>query len=262
MTSGEDLFLNLYDDLGAKISTKGPDDIGLEFLVNGPAFENFSRISASFEVFVRCLRNGVETYRLTPGARPEEYVRNLRFEVELPNRLFQNLKFGQRLMLASRVAAEGIRNSQIERDATKDLPPICYLCGDGLRNKKGIGLKPTIEHVWPLSFGGETVGANLLLACGDCNSKRGNIATWAMGPVHSTQYVQSSKDEKNPPQTLKFSLGLARILFAAQPVGKRREPKTLRDASLDVCPAIPKLSLTKDRMYTYFELTEILEVTL
>lgn len=264
MTWGEELFLNLYDDLGSRISTTGPSDIGLDFLSNGAAFANFSRIAATSEVFTRCLRSGMLTYKQTPDTRPEQYIRNLRRDVELPGRLLQNSKFGERLRQASRVAAERKRNDQIEHNATKDLPPICYLCGVGLTNKHNTRSKRTIEHVWPLALGGETLEANLLLACSDCNSKRGDFATWAMGPVQSTRFVQSSNnvDTHTPSETLRFSLGLARVLSSAQPLGRRREPMTLRDASIKVTPAIPTLTLTRDRIYTYFELIEHLELTL
>jgi len=264
MTSGEELFLNLYDDLGAKISTTGPDDIGLDFLVNGAAFESFSRIAATTEVFLRCLHNGMTTYKLTEAARPETYIRNLRFEVELPNRLLRNQRFAERLAFASRIAVEKKRSPQIENNATRDEPPFCYLCDVALSDTDGAKNKRSIEHVWPLGLGGETVAENLLLACSDCNSKRGDFATWVAGPVQSTRFIQSSNNKKThiPSEPLRFSLGLARVLAAAQPTAKRREPMTLREASIEVRPIIPSVTVKPDRYYTFFELTDHLEVTL
>lgn len=46
---------------------------------------------------------------------------------------------------------------------------ICYLCGDAL-NDDGV----TLDHVVPLSRGGEHSGENLRVACRPCNSRKGD----------------------------------------------------------------------------------------
>lgn len=262
MTWGEELFLNLYDDLGVFVSITGPQGIGLDFLIDKSGFENFSRLSATYEVFIRCVRSAASTHHQMGNASAEQFARHVRTDVDLPPRLFDNKKFSERLKQTGRIAAEGGRDERLERSATKDHPPICYLCGVAL-TKTGALTGRSIDHVWPLSLGGETIESNLLLACKDCNSKRGHLSTWAVGPVQSTYYVQSSGSAKlQPPNaSVRFSLALARMIDAARPTRLRKHPLTLKEAALAVRPAVPMLKLTADRPYLYFELIKHLEIS-
>lgn len=256
VTYGEELFLNLYEELGEQMRVTGPKGSQMEYLVNFPAFETFAKLSATCEVFLRCVRCAIDQYRQGSSAPAIRFAQAARRELDLPSQLLQNQKFAERLKQVGRIASEQHRDRTIEANATRNEPNQCYLCGETL-TKTGHSTR-TIEHLWPLSLGGETVENNLILACNDCNSKRGHMMTWACGPVHSTYYTYSSNNPKtkNPPADLRLSLALARLMQAAAPMRGRREPRTLKEAAQLVRPAILDLDVQKDRPYVYFELLQ------
>ena len=63
----------------------------------------------------------------------------------------------------------------------------CYLCGHPLEfDNEGSERAYTADHIWPLSYGGDSIEDNLLPACKCCNEQhKGNFATWAMTSVQS-----------------------------------------------------------------------------
>lgn len=254
VTYGEELFLNLYEELCANLRLVGPKGSDLDFLVAPADFVAFTRLSATSEVFLRCVRAAVNQYREASSAPPAKFAQVARREIDLPLRLINNLKFAERLKHVGRIVVERRRDKTIEKNATRDEPSHCYLCDIPLMSE-GLSMR-TIEHVWPLSLGGETVEENLVVACYDCNSKRGHTMTWAHGPVHSTYYTCSSKSPTNTPADLRLSLALARLLEAAAPTRTRKTPLTLKEAIRAIRPAIPSVDVERDRPYVYFELLQ------
>jgi hypothetical protein len=254
VTYGEELFLNLYEELSADMWIARPKGLAMDYLVDPAAFLTFTKLSATSEIFFRCVRTAVDQYRQIPSASPQQFAQVARRDLDLPLRLFNRQKFPELLKHVGRIVVERRRNDTIERNATRAEPNHCYLC-DTLLTAHGKSTR-TIEHIWPLSLGGETVEQNLALACNDCNSKRGHILTWAHGPVHSTYYTCSSRNPKKPPGDLRLSLALARLLHAAAPTRNRRTLLTLKEAIGTVRPAIPNLDVECDRPHVYFELLQ------
>jgi hypothetical protein len=70
----------------------------------------------------------------------------------------------------------------------------CYICGVTLdyddRNKRSYF---TLDHLWPRSYGGDSVEENLLLSCVDCNTKKGNAALWVASDIHSAFFGLNPK---------------------------------------------------------------------
>lgn len=261
VTYGEELFLTLHDDLGSRIEIAGPEDIGTDFLVNPGAFHRFATLAATSEVFLRCVRSAALVHATNSGSPPDRFAQAVRRDLDLPPRLLRNTKFAERLKQVGRIVVDRGRDRRVENDAVKDGPNTCYLCGITLTQAAGHAQR-TIEHIWPLSLGGETVENNIVLACHDCNSKRGHTMTWAHGPVHSTYYVRSSTNPTNPSADLRLSLALARLLQAAAPTRTRKAPLTLKDAIREIRPVVPDMDLDFDRPYVYFELLEHIRVSL
>jgi hypothetical protein len=253
-TYGEELFLTLHAGLCANMQISSPTSPNMDFLVSPVDFCNFTSLSATSEVFLRCVRTTADLYRREPSAQSARFAQTTRRELDLPLRLLENQKLGELLKHVGRVVVERHRDKSLEASATRQEPDRCYLCDAQLTNA-GTSMR-TIEHVWPISLGGETVEQNLVLACQDCNSKRGNMMTWAHGPVHSTYYTHSSGNPKNPPGDLRLSLALARLLLAAAPTRTRRSALTLKEAIKAIRPAVPRLAFEADRPYVYFELLQ------
>lgn len=253
-THGEELFLTLHAEFGARIRISTPTDSDMDFLVSPAGFYNFTSLCVTSEVFLRCVRTAADLYRRESSAQSVRFSQTARRELDLPLRLLENQKLGELLKHVGRIVVERHRCKSLEASATRQEPDRCYLCGTQLSHT-GTSTR-TIEHVWPISLGGETVEQNLVLACQDCNSKRRNMMIWAHGPVHSTYYTRSSSNPTNPPGDLRLSLALARLLLAAAPTRSRKSALTLKEAIQAIRPALPQLALEAGRPYVYFELLQ------
>ena len=85
-------------------------------------------------------------------------------------------------------------DDRVIRKETDDLPR-CFLCNRQLVMVQGNAVKDLseserelaveFEHIWPRSFGGNTVADNLAMACNGCNRRKSNFANWAMADAHS-----------------------------------------------------------------------------
>lgn len=62
----------------------------------------------------------------------------------------------------------------------------CYMCGGTLvRNSTEPGHQVEYEHLWPASFGGNSVEENLLPACTPCNREKGHMLLWHTAHISS-----------------------------------------------------------------------------
>lgn len=62
----------------------------------------------------------------------------------------------------------------------------CYICGKSLEvSAEDKSIQVQYEHIWPQSFGGDSLPANLLPACALCNGTKGSMLLWQNAHVHS-----------------------------------------------------------------------------
>ena len=74
----------------------------------------------------------------------------------------------------------------------------CYVCG-GLLLKKPDALPENrieYEHIWPASFGGNSIPENLLPACGFCNRAKGHMMLWQSAHVAAFVLKPSPSEEE------------------------------------------------------------------
>lgn len=247
VTNGEELFLKIHGSTGGSLRLESDIDPDFESLISAADFAEFVKLAATMEVFSRCVRDARRYLEVNESASSAAIARELRTRVALPMRLWQDQEFGELARLVGLSAIRKQRNKSVERGAIAMVAMVCYMCGVSLSRKKGLSNTYTIEHIWPISYGGDTIEENLLPACADCNSKRGNMLSWAAGPVIST-YLHVNE---TVPKVLRLSLGLARMLHFAT---SGRRPKTLKDAALSCQPLMVDLKLDPDRHHLYFEL--------
>ena len=247
VTNGEELFLKIHGSMGGSLRLESDIDPDFESLISAADFADFVKLTATMEVFSRCVRDARRCLEVTPSAGSIAIARELRAKVALPMPLWQDKEFGELARLVGLSAIRKQRDRGVEKNAIAAGAAVCYMCGVSLNRRKGQSDTFTIEHIWPISFGGDTVEENLLPACADCNSKRGSMLSWAAGPVNSTFLHANGA----VPHSLRLSLGLARMLhFAAS----GRKPKTLKEAALSCQPLVVDLKLEPDRHHLYFEL--------
>ncbi len=71
----------------------------------------------------------------------------------------------------------------------------CYICGRLLDFQvHDIETSFSAEHLWPSSYGGDSVEENLLPACKRCNSAKGNSVSWVSTDVHSLFVVNADEE--------------------------------------------------------------------
>lgn len=107
--------------------------------------------------------------------------------------------------------------------------PYCYLCGADLDladidDKRQTSID--VDHVWPRSYGGNSVFENLLVVCKKCNEKKSNRPSWAMYPIQSLVERFDRNLEKIPIE-MRFSVQTRRAREIAL-----EENVSLRDAFL------------------------------
>lgn len=112
--------------------------------------------------------------------------------------------------------------------------PRCYICGVQLdfsddKSRSYFAL----DHVWPSCYGGNSVPENLLPACVDCNTKKGNFAAWVSTDVHSL-FMGMNPNQGRLDQ-MQFSHRYSLFNRAAFLFAISRE-KTIKEAFLELGP--------------------------
>lgn len=70
------------------------------------------------------------------------------------------------------------------RNGRSEVP--CYLCGGMCQhNASDANAGIEYEHIWPASFGGNSVAENLLPACAVCNREKKDMLLWHTGQLFS-----------------------------------------------------------------------------
>ncbi|MDP2760843.1 MAG: HNH endonuclease [Sideroxyarcus sp.] len=108
----------------------------------------------------------------------------------------------------------------------------CYICGVGLQLAGDDEFTQIqYEHIWPSSFGGDSILENLLPACGKCNNAKNSMLLWQDAYVHSfvLEPFPSVGAIKSISRREKIALHRRKIFREA--CEKRR---TLKDAALIV----------------------------
>lgn len=251
VTAGEEVFLRVYETMGRHIHLTVNEPLTLDFLVSEHSFQEFTRLSATIEVFIRGLRGAMH---LLPGLghiAPLDFAKRLVREDCVSSTLIGDRKFCEALKQAAQIGSQAKQAPDALASAVKDSSPSCYMCGVTLDRIEGSRNRATVEHLWPLSLGGASIQGNLIAACEDCNTKRGHSVTWAWGPVQSTDYRH--KPGTNLEIALRLSLASARLMDHASGLGKGRR-LTLKEAALKSMPLFPMIDINDERHRVYFEL--------
>jgi 5-methylcytosine-specific restriction endonuclease McrA len=252
-TSGEATFLYIYENVGRHITVQHPVFSDMDFLVNAQSFNEFARLHATIEVFVRCLRAAVFLQDQIGHLSATQFGRQLAKRDYLSSNLSGDRKFCEMIKLTSSISFRHQKASDPLGREIREATRRCYLCGIKLTKSSPEHSVSTVEHLWPLSLGGESIPENLIAACADCNEKRGNSITWAWGPVQSTDY--SKQPDTNADSQLRISLALAKLMFVASGKGTGTR-LTLKEAALRNLPLLPNLDIKDGRHRVYFELLD------
>ncbi|MFK4583679.1 5-methylcytosine-specific restriction endonuclease McrA [Bradyrhizobium ottawaense] len=250
-TYGEQAFLHIYENVGRHLSVQHGSDSSLDFLVNERSFQEFAQLHATIEVFIRCMRAAVFLQTEIAHLPAPEYGRQLAKRDYVSLSLASDRRFCELIKQTARISFEARPASNQLAKEVKEATAGCYLCGIALTKAGPAHSRSTVEHLWPLSLGGESIEENLIAACQDCNTKRENSITWAWGPVQSTDYRHDPTKSANV--QLRISLAMAKLMSeaSAQSTGRR---STLKQAALRISPLFPNFAIRDGRHRVYFEL--------
>ncbi|HEL3010599.1 MULTISPECIES: HNH endonuclease [Stenotrophomonas] len=247
MTHGEDLFLLLHERVhhafaGRELASE------LGFLISSADFMDYMKMSASIEFFMRCVRDARLVLSRTQGSTPVSLAESVGMLIDLPPGLSRERRFQELLWHVAENNGRRNASEELQREVMLKLRSICYMCGRQV-SKGGRNGHPvrTIEHIWPHTFGGQTIPENLLPACDSCNRRKGHAFSWTTGPVLST-LVHANEKINNE---LRMSLGLAKVAHQASKGNKLR---TLKEAILLCQPVSYQPELAVDEHHFYFEL--------
>jgi hypothetical protein len=252
MTAGEDAFLCIYRAIGRHIEFTMPQPLTLDFLVCETSFREFMRLVATLELFLRSLRGSISLYRVIGHLPPLDFGKRLHREEDLPRTLYDDRKFCELMKRAAQISTQQRPCPRSIAKDVRDASNNCYMCDVLLTRKSGDRNEATLDHLWPLSLGGESNEGNLIAACRDCNEKRKNSVTWAWGPVQSTYYQHLPTISPNV--DLRFSLAMARLMTEASGQRTGDGLATLKAAAVRISPLFPAIKITDDRHRVYFEL--------
>ncbi|NNU44784.1 HNH endonuclease [Ramlibacter montanisoli] len=246
-TYGEHAFLRMYTVVAEDIEVGRRG--GLDYLVSEERFRVFTKLAATLEVFYRSMRVAKQLAQDARHLESAALGKRLRSEVDLPAELCQDRAFLESALLAGRIIEDakgipvGLANGIYSEEASR-----CYICAIPLQK-----LHPnqrdhrSLDHLWPLSLGGESAEGNLMPACKDCNEKKRHMATWALAPIAAYHVADKGV---TLPETWRIPLAWATLMKAAMNDGRLR---TLKSAAKTAQPVAPNVPLEHRRGYVFME---------
>jgi 5-methylcytosine-specific restriction endonuclease McrA len=239
VTAGERLFKHILKDVLGNPSVSDLSSIGV--LQSGGRMEQFS------EYFL-----GAFAYNLT--GRCIKKAQSIRAEVEdisrhqdlIINYFLRSLELPQRpgernLDRLASLAFDAVNSSGKDisnrtkwqvRNGTEACK--CYICGRNIESKsKDKYHKIQYEHIWPSSYGGDSLVENILPACMKCNHSKADRLLWQDSHIHS--FILSPSPSVNEWKSITYPLKVAKHRAVIFDVASEREI-TLKEAAIEVGP--------------------------
>ncbi|MEB4633718.1 HNH endonuclease [Burkholderia contaminans] len=189
-TSGERLFQLIMRELYGNNAVMSLQS--LPMLSFGARSEYFSDLFigiSCFNILARMIKKAERIRSIDdPNLHQPEMIRYMQASLGIPRRSESDAI--QRIASMALVAAADSKKKI--SDAVKDAvcggrtELNCYICGAiVLRKTEDPDSKAEFEHLWPASFGGNSIAENLLPACPACNRAKGHMLLWQTGHVSS-----------------------------------------------------------------------------
>lgn len=190
-TSGEILFQHILKEIIEEQSITELNNIGL--LKTGGRAEEFSEYffgAYAFNLTARCIKKAGRIRQAVSDESQHQkiLVRYFQQQLEIPNQPGErNL---ERLSTLTFNAADnsGKKISDATKRAVRNNKDThqCYICGKQIsRNAEDPESQIQYEHIWPSSYGGDSITGNLLPACPKCNNHKADMLLWQDSHIHS-----------------------------------------------------------------------------
>jgi hypothetical protein len=178
---------------------------------------------------------------------------HLRDTVGIPGRFLNEVyRFSYRAVEAATLPIPGSVQKKIRSWAMVS-HQLCYMCGQSLDFNQNDPIRGyTLDHIWPRSYGGDSIEENFLPACQSCNTgKKSNFATWAMPAVQSLLYGIAPEEQRL--EEIQGSFKFSMHYRAAQQLAIQKR-WALKDAFLEIGPWTSTRLIDADDVSDFFNL--------
>lgn len=193
-TDGERLFQHIVSNVIGRQRISSLDDISL-IEIGGRSddlVDFYSGIFAS-NLMMRCIKKAKWIDRNDPlhadnnalGRHKKLLISYFQNSLEIPrNSLGGNLEQLAGLVIdAYKATKKDIPDSV--RKQFKRRPDYCYICGTSIDDKLADPPNYELEHIWPQSYGGNSIAENLLPSCIHCNKDKSHMLLWQNADINS-----------------------------------------------------------------------------
>ena len=189
-TKGEILFQHIIREVIGRPNISQIQNLNL--LQIGGRLDDFSEYFAGVfaaNLMARCIKKAARINTTIQNELEHQrlLVRYIQDSLEIPRSAtggdLDRLAF--LILEAEKTSRRDINNTTRQQSSSKGLNN-CYICGkDIYYTHEDKDLQLELEHIWPQSFGGDSVVENLLPACHHCNQDKASMLLWQNSNVHS-----------------------------------------------------------------------------
>ena len=193
VTAGERLYLHMRDeilDLCGKGSMRWANaGILFDTLSGGPDYLAYVKGAAAIHATRRLLRYWSDERESV--SEESQHVRKVAIFVR--TEMFPSIgdevsrRIARAVIEAERASRQSISRSCRTEVLRERKQQFCYLCGHKLdaAAKEGSSNHLSLEHLWPMSLGGDSIEENLLPACDRCQIDTQDTVSWEWPNIHN-----------------------------------------------------------------------------
>lgn len=246
-TAGEALFLFLCKEIFA--IQKVTDTKQLSILQTGGRSEDFASYFEALTVtntFSRLIKKAQQIQKSDCATSDQQLKTYIKQQLEISH---SDRSIANRLIALTWSAQKAshkpipmsVRKAVIDNRALVT----CYICGTTLSpNSTTDDSKVQYEHIWPSSYGGDSIEENLLPSCFSCNQQKGDLILWQT--AHITSFClkpdPSEEEMKDVRRREKIAVYLRKLAThaSAKNITLKRSAKELGPAELSLQESIDR----------------------
>lgn len=199
-TSGEHLFHLLVNEV---IGVRTPRSLRnlsiLEFGGRSDDFSNYFIGVTALNLLARLIKKAERISNIDDASLHHgSFVHYLQETIEMTKQGDDLVDRVARLSLdAARNSKRPIKDSVKKKVRENRTEVPCYLCGIMCSHQSDDPRSAIMyEHIWPSSYGGDSVAENLLPACWKCNEKKDDMLLWHTGAIFSVVLKPEPSEEE------------------------------------------------------------------
>ncbi|WP_188706547.1 HNH endonuclease [Silvimonas iriomotensis] len=217
VTNGERLFQFLILNVIGKERASSLDNVSL--IQIGGRTDDFADYYAGIfasNLMMRCIKKAKWIDRTDPLHADNNALE--RHKRELVNYFLTSLEIpknslGGNLEQLANYVIDAYRSSKKDithtvRKQFKRRPDNCYICGVSIDDSSQADQNYELEHIWPQSYGGDSIEGNLLPSCSHCNKEKSHMLLWQNSDVSS--FVMMPQAEPHELRSIHKSVRIAR----------------------------------------------------